>query len=283
MGSPEARKEVSITLNMASLHGALTHRVQELSQYVSAAFASTLIEEEPPGGFPGTALHYQYPRLSTWNPTEARQGYERWVLLSAFRELADSTGLFLDGVQHMCSVWRLLEAQARSGGVTAADFQRERIDEPKRFQKSFIPIKLRILTELYGLILHRDVLDQILSMNAARNCLVHRGGLVTERDRNCPEGLEVKWVKGLIILKDKTGEREVLPPVTMDGGDQLLLQQQLTSKTFGMGTDISFSSREFADIAWAVSVFGMRVVSAVEVRGRELGVAVEQNAIETTA
>lgn len=62
--------------------------------------------------------------------------------------------------------------------------------EKSRFDKDF-PTKRKKLSAYYSDLIAIE--DEVISLNAARNCLVHRRGVVSKKDTNDNNSLIVKW------------------------------------------------------------------------------------------
>lgn len=75
----------------------------------------------------------------------------------------------------------------------------------------------------------------------------------------------------VLILINKDGEKEVVPPFEADKGDKIALRNREEKKIFPLGTQIQFTAQEFSDICWCVFLFGNSLKDSIEKRGLELG------------
>jgi len=113
--------------------------------------------------------------------------------------------------------------------------------------------------------------EKILSINVARNCLVHRGGTVTEKDTNTSNVLEVKWTKLLMFLMNEDGEKELVLGQIVEKDSVLGIRNQEQTKVFALGEQLKFSTEEFANIAWGLFLFGNDLVKKISRAGKEKG------------
>ena len=107
--------------------------------------------------------------------------------------------------------------------------------------------------------------DQILSINKGRTCLVHRGGLVTEKDINDPSNnrLKLRWVK-LKIFYEKDGEEiELQGQTIVEGGASIKMRRENNEISFNIGEHISLNYRQFNEFIVTCHHFGTDLVNAL--------------------
>lgn len=107
--------------------------------------------------------------------------------------------------------------------------------------------------------------DQILSINKGRTCLVHRGGLVTEKDINDPSNnmLKLCWVK-LKLFYEKDGEEIELQGQTLiEGGSSIKMRRENSEISFNLGEHISLNYRQFNEFIVTCHHFGTDLVDAL--------------------
>ena len=105
--------------------------------------------------------------------------------------------------------------------------------------------RLATLKQVHGVWLDHDLNVRVLSIVKARNCLVHRAGVVTPRDVTSEQGLELAWLALAIIIKGPSGEREVELPAMAEGGESVAVGTRPRARIFPMGVSISVTATEF--------------------------------------
>lgn len=147
--------------------------------------------------------------------------FRQWILGSAFREAVESLNVLLIDVRDAVAYAELRKQHGLFGDIVAADVTRK-----EEFAYLGLRRKLNSLRDEYRVPFRSDSVDCLLSIASARNCLVHRFGIVERADANSPTALIVGW-----------RHREVISP--SDG---------ISRKMFAIGERVDFSSAEFADI-----------------------------------
>jgi hypothetical protein len=98
---------------------------------------------------------------------------------------------------------------------------------------------------------------EIRSINAARNCFVHREGVVGEKDLKDPGHLAVYFRRLALIIGPTDAPREITLPYTKQDGDELRVEERDTSKSFALCTLVSFDSADFGGFCWTAHQFGV--------------------------
>ena len=104
---------------------------------------------------------------------------------------------------------------------------------------------------------------QILSINKARNCLVHRGGLVMEKDINDEIGrcLKLEWVK-LKLFYEKEGEEiEIVGKTVVDAA--IKLKREDNAISFVQGERIILDYKKFNEFVVTCFHFGLDLVACL--------------------
>ena len=73
-----------------------------------------------------------------------------------------------------------------------------------------LPDKLAHLKTEHGMAVDSVLERQLLSINNARNCLVHRRGIISQRDLNSDDTMRVEWRKLHIFLQNQDGEHDLV-------------------------------------------------------------------------
>jgi len=130
------------------------------------------------------------------------------------------------------------------------------VGEAQKFHRLGLPDKLNHLNEEHGIELDNALSRHMLSINAARNCLVHRDGVVGERD-SVDGRLVVSWRRVKWVITDEDGERDLVSGVVYEKESSLGMKFLDEKRSFKLGDRITFSAPEFQHIAWSMYLFGV--------------------------
>lgn len=172
-----------------------------------------------------------------------KDSYREWVINSAFRDSLESFHVFVDQI-FLCLI--LIKKKAPSIEHVRKDLA--------RFEKLPFPSKLEALKKGFGV--EPDFIDHIKSINKTRNCMSHRGCVVSSKDFNNKEktALVLRW-RGLnMVLTDKEGRREghmseFIGARTKHETD-VGLRFVDREKVFFVGNIIKFEPKELAEVLW---------------------------------
>lgn len=186
-----------------------------------------------------------------------RDVHRSWTLANCFREAVERVQQSLFIVRRF---WQIREFQ-KTGG-THGELLKS-LDVGKSFDRMPFDQKLEWASDAYGSI---ELKDAVLSINAARNCLTHRAGVVSQID--CDDGqksLTVKWRKMAFILTSPDGtQREISGPTVIEGGGSLGKRLTDCNKTFDLGDRIDFAVGEIQEICFTIFLFGTQLQGAIE-------------------
>lgn len=297
----------SIKINLAGIAGGLQRTLQGLIN--RAAFGLQAAQDFDPDELrlPDVAFHLQLSgKEELWDKTLLRSDFRSWLLAAVLRDAVEAFARALEEARSVCATWVL---SSPSGKVSIADWNERFVDEARRFHRLGLPDKLDFLRREYEVTLPEDKKKDLLSLNRARNCLVHRGGVVSLRDLDVSEAeannaisewraahpteawtneqikealrakgvqpaLVVSWLK-LQLIAELDGDTTNLDPREepyVPGGSTIGLQVQRETRAFDLGSDIALSSNDFAEICFAFFNAAQTLTKALEERGRSLGV-----------
>jgi hypothetical protein len=123
---------------------------------------------------------------------------------NGLRDAVERASSFIESAHRVLSIWAL--TSANNGKVLYGDYQRE-------MEGAFIdslPDKLAHLKTEHGMAVDSVLERQLLSINNARNCLVHRRGIISQRDLNSDDTMRVEWRKLHIFLQNQDGEHDLV-------------------------------------------------------------------------
>lgn len=181
-----------------------------------------------------------------------KKRYRTWVLTSGFRDAIELASGFLDRIRPICALLKLAGVRVPK----PTNLQNVMSADESKFKKYGLPRRIEYFKEKCGLKCNPDHTQAILSINGARNCLVHRYGLVTEKDADRGGKLRIAWRRPRLFAKDKDGkERDMIPPCRLEPGEPLLMSFSTMSRSFNVGETISFTPQEFCEICFTISAW----------------------------
>lgn len=210
--------EVDLNRLYAGLNAELQPCINMVSFGLRAA-AYGEVPDEPHTRMPGTNMEF---RTGTKPPDSVlRPQFEAWVLTGGLRDAVEVVSVFLEHARFTASFFRLCERLRTETGnyepggeaeMSPQDYEQLVVTEQKKFHRLGFPDKLGYLRTQYPVALAPDLGDKVLTINQARNCFVHRRGVVSERDTNCEDGLQVCWNTMTPYLVSEHGKVKLEPP-----------------------------------------------------------------------
>lgn len=271
-----ATQSISININLNALRGELQRSLQRTIFLVAAGLqrvehVDSKLLTLPTGGIDITID----PSLEL-SKAEVQQEYTEWILANGFRDAIESTSMFLESAHRVLSFWALAAKQQEGIEITGEHWNQVVITEPQKFNRLGLPDKLSHIREKHQVPLEASLESQVLSINTARNCLVHRNGLVSERDINLNDSLEVKWSRLQLVLQNEDGEKEVVLGEVVEKESKVMIRYIQESKLFSLGDSIKFSAKEFAEISGCLYFFGESLVIKMNEYGIQEGLLPEE-------
>ena len=258
----------SIRVNLAALLGSLKRSIQRSIDLVSLGLMSAEAAATEDMILPGAYLQLAIAGDKRRDLETIKNEFRAWVLEGGLRDCVEAIGSFLEEVRAVCAVWSV----AGQSPITGEQWNERIVHESRRFHRLGLPDKIAFLKERYHPALLNDLEDEILTINAARNCLVHRRGIVSGRDANSQEGLQVRWLKMELLAKGPEGEQAIEPPMLVEGPATISVRQAKESKLFRPGDTITFTVQEFSELCWTFFRFGQLLVAQLEEYGRATGI-----------
>lgn len=262
--------ELTVHVDPAGLQQAFAGQVELITRVVKIALGAAVPDVSAAHAFDGTQMSYGFHSEPGWRQDQLEAAYRRWVLASGFEDLLDLTSLFLERIRHVAGGLVLLERQNLSGPLAHEQVHHETTAVARAFQKASLRKKLERLAQSYRVIISPDAQDCLLSLNAARNCLVHRAGVVSLVDLKDRKALELRWLRLALMLRDHAGEREAVMGEVV-GPCEYYCKLAVASKAFLPGQVLTLSPSEFADVAWSFVLTSLDVVQALERRAKDAG------------
>jgi hypothetical protein len=193
--------------------------------------------------------------------------FRSWVVSCAFRDSVELVLKHLDDIRDILAICSL---PPETDPDTAAWYERV-VKEGQEFHRWFLSRKLDRLKTLYGFT-PSDDLALFLTISHARNCLVHRDGIVFDEDADETGSLTVRWrAPRASVVNPGVPPRVISEPgAQIDVGGWLEIQDTVRAKTFGVGKRIEFTSQELNEIGSFLSVFTSDLSMRTQARARDL-------------
>lgn len=196
-----------------------------------------------PIAIPGINLQFN-PLRSSMDLDALRSEFARWAITSGFREHAESQTFFLTRVNATLARWTAFHSMPGSRLIASDDFREWNL-----------PTKLQSLASAYGIRLEGALCDSVRQVYKIRNCLVHRGGVVTAKDANHAEGMQLIYRSVSATIVESSGRVVPLGRALRDG-DRFHIQDDWARRLWKLGERVQFTAQEFADVTHTINMFG---------------------------
>ena len=257
MGGEE--QQTTVTLNATAILSPLLRVLKECTNSVLFGLQAAEIVKDIP---PELVIDEGFLRMQFDSDEEGmdvkKQSFKKWLVARGFEDL-------VKGIEYsLREAYLYVSLFSRASELrTGEDFNEAFRDIRKRALKMHIPSMIEKIEP------HLDhplnFKDQILSINKGRNCLVHRGGLVTEKDTNDPSNsaLRLYWAK-LKLFYEKEGEEiELQGQTIVEGGSTIMMRREYSEIGFNVGDSISLNYRQFNEFIVTCHLFGSDLVDAL--------------------
>ena len=248
-----------ITINLDGLVGELQLSLQTAINFVAISLQATPPRSMDDLRLPQAVFATTFAQSARWSHVEALEKYQTWAIANGLRDAVEGVSSFSESAHKVLTLWGL--ASANGGRVSFGDYQA--VIEGAAFHRLGLPDKLSHLKAEHGVALDQTLERQILSVNNARNCLVHRNGIVSLRDLNTADSMVVEWRKLHVFLEDEDGEYELIIGKLVEKESTLCVRTHDYQKAFSLGERVSFTIQEFADAIWGIYSFGTNLVDLV--------------------
>lgn len=263
---------IQLSTNLAALSAQLQFDLQKALNLVAVGLHASEAVQKAPFSLPKTAFFQQFAPNDHWTAEHTACEWERWVLRNGFRDVSELIASFLENGQKILANWHLVALQ-RTRKLIGADWNEVIVSREKKFHRLGLPEKLDFLQKHYSFVpADASLVRQVFSINAARNCLVHRNGVVGTTDITENDKFILEWTALAIIVQKDGIETQVVPPATVEAGSSVGIGNRPRRKDFGLGEPIVVDSREFSEICWTLSFFGSSCARKLEQHGRDQGI-----------
>lgn len=201
-----------------------------------------------------TTLHY-------------KEEFGRWIVTCGIRDLVETYALYMDRLVEACLL------MCCSKGL----FKEE---DTIKIKKDFIRVGIREkytrLEDMFGIISPGK--DCINTISIARNCLVHRLGVVGDIDCDSRGELNIEWMAFDVSVMTKKGEKILLElPIPSEGirlesEGHIITEYVKRSLTFERGNQVIFSPKELSEICHFFLVSSQELTNLSIAYGRGIGI-----------
>jgi hypothetical protein len=241
-------------------------RAAMISSDVIAASLTALAEGElTKPSMPNQFIRYQVrgPEITS---DERREMYENWLLAKGFQDLARGVRESLEEAFLYLNLVKIPSPQR----ITLQTVQ-DMLDTTRK-RASLLKFPTLFAKVNAGLTAPVQFEKEFLSIQKARNCLEHRGGIVGKQDINDENEtiLTLSFPRMKLFYMRGDEEIEVAPnePVNAQDGEayvDILGRYVTRSKTYGIGERIKFTPAEFSEIAMSCSFFGTELAGKLPI------------------
>jgi len=271
MTSPNNMNVASLAVNFPAMQSKFNAALQRLlDAYAAAAAALPLVDDATYSSFAPSFLRVQ-AHNTRLTRDEAVAEAEQRQLRAVMRDAIEITNSFMEE----CRLVSALFKGINDGKLRGEDYNRIVDDEQKQFHKLGLPDKFKKMRDDFGIWVELE--PHVLSINRARNCLVHRNGIVSTMDIDGNDELPIllRTIEIVARSPDKS-EHYVIdsPGMSVKGGWDITSQITDKRKIFKLGERLQFSYREITDTIFSLTVFSSMMVQAIEQYGRSVGITI---------
>lgn len=181
--------------------------------------------------------------------------FKYWIIQKGIEDLIKGLNLSL------IEAYLFLKFPPKIKHLTTAEdfFEEERKVRKVASDMNFPDLLARVNETLTSHLTH---LEEIQSINKARNCLIHRNGLITKKDVNDEnkENLIMKLYNLKMYYKDNDTEFEIQRGSFVPKGNGLQIRNVSESISFGLDEKIHFNYEQFNSLITTSWFFGQDLV-----------------------
>lgn len=187
-----------------------------------------------------------------------KQVYKTWLIKKGFEDLIKGINLTLmEAYLYVSLISRAADLK------TGQDFNKAFSE----IRKQALKMNLPDLIEKIKPHLNKDLTyeRQIRSINKARTCLVHRNGILTEKDTNDIDNqlLKLEWVRFKLFYEKDGGEIEIQGKSVIEGGTTIKMKQESNFIDFKIGDRINLNYKQFNEFIVTCNYFGADLVDCL--------------------
>lgn len=267
---------IRVNINLDSLLGELQRSLQRVICLTGAGIQNIDIIDSKRLYIPTEGIQYSYVKNMNWDDKTAKEEYLQWVLTNSFRDSIESLNMFLESTHRVLSFWYLSEKQISGIQLTSTDLYRVENEDAKKFHKLGLPGKIEHLNKEHPVIFDDRLTNHIVSINKARNCFVHRNGIVSQTDLTDEKSLTISYRRTAMFLKNEDGIADVVRGMFAEKDSVIFVRNQDEKISFELGSRIQFHQKELTEIIWCLFLFGSDAVQKMNTYGIKKGLIAEK-------
>jgi len=268
----ENKQTITVNVNLDGLRGELRRDLQRIIYLVSAGLQTIDQIASEKLELPTNSLKMTYAPNLKYDSEEVKKQYSTWIVTNGFRDSIESVSAFLESAHQVLSFWTLGGNRNQpTKEIKISDWNEIVVKGTRKFHRLGFPDKLEHIKKGHEINLDENIHSQLISINAARNCFVHRHGIVSDFDINANNQLEVNWTSLQLVLTNEDGEKEAVLGEAAEKDSMLVIRSIRETKSFEKGSPVEFSAKEFSDITWTFFLFGEDLVTKLNAYGLQRG------------
>lgn len=250
---------------------AAVKRAVELVSFMVQAIDQARVDELR---LPGNVVQFGEPRDAPAEIAEARVAAREWVIGAGLQLCVDAIDETLEWARVQAALWGLpgrvhrlddgrLHLEATTTGATwLQEFGPAGVGY--RWETMGLKDKIAKLKAVYDLA-PPELTGDILTLNAARNCLVHRRGIVGPRDLTAAgdTAIVVRWRRFGLTVEDGAGSRPIGIGDVVEEGGVVRIAFEPMERAFAVGERMIFDVEDFAAMAHTFAIYGSQLVGSI--------------------
>ena len=258
---------VKVHTNLNVLVENYLQQIQYVLDLVIFSFAGAELVTENRYNDYSRFLNFQPSKSGRMDFTRARNEYEKWLVRNFLGEGINYTQVFLEECRTICAIYSISNRQIRGH-----EYNKAINEEKKKYHNYGLPKKLETLREKYSV--YSDSESNILSLNKLRNCIVHRLGIVSERDVTEDDQLTIRMrCLGIFAKNPETGEEiEVDKKTRVEKGWSIIGRSHEKSKSFKLNESVSLDYNEMTHCIYTFFFFAASMKESITEFGKRLGI-----------
>jgi hypothetical protein len=265
-GPPKVHLTLDANAIAAPVHAAAVV-CREIVDFNFNAMAKADLSKKPPG-IEGTFFVFDVkgPDLTA---ADRRALYESWILAKAFQDLMRGVRASLE--QSYLFIELLFGPRSVKSDSTLDDFVAPFLE--KAAKKNFPDLLGYVNSKLQKQL---DFASAYQSMQNARNCLEHRGGVVGKSDVSASGEMELRFPR-IKAFYDRRGEEiEIEPGSKIDAQNDeatvpILMRLDVRQRRYTLGQRLRLTVADFNEIAFACYHFGSQLAANLPRPGEPKG------------
>lgn len=263
---------MEVRVNLAGLTSMAAQQLQRLVDTVAFGMLSAEAASPESVRLPSVAMEMILAKSAKLEPEAAQAQFQTWALRNGIRESVEVVHQVLEEARTVCEMWQI--ASERGGIILAEEWNQRIVRAGSKMHRRGLPDKQEHLRHEYDASINPDATADVLSINQCRNCLVHRNGIVHERDKNSHDGLRVTWQRMYLAVQGESGERQEITavPTIVKAGRNIVCVRETGHRSFSVGQLLTFTPLEFSEFCWTINVYAIQLSKCLEEYGRTLGI-----------